>query len=769
MPKFPLFRALAFALALAPLLSTAQFGFQRIDTIDVYESAVLKKYPWAGGMDYCQFSNIDLDFDGTEDLFVFDRTNNKILTFIQNGAPGSFDYVYAPQYESKFPEYQNFYDPLEDIQKLFNWVLLVDYNCDGKKDIFAHRSGGIKVFKNTGNVTDGLSFEQTSERIKSLQWGMQQFLYVSAVDLPGLVDIDGDSDIDVVTFGGTGQALEYHRNLSMETYGVCDSLIFEMKNICWGRFRESATTNAVQLWDTLVYPCDDQVPNSESSNPWGHTDDRHDGSSVLPLDMNNNGVMDLVLGDIAYPNLMMLMNGGTVPNTNSGMISFDTGFPSNSTAVDITVFPAPYHVDINNDGARDLVVTPASTVGSENRSATWYYENTGTDAAPVFEYQQDDFLQGEMIDVGSRSLPVYFDQNGDGLKDLLVSCAGHFDPGTGNQICSIYYYQNTGTSATPEFTLITQDWMGLSTMGIGYTLFFYPTFGDLDDDGDEDMVLGEYSGYCYYFENTGGAGSPAIFNTWIMLDNYLGDPLVEPTTAGIFVCPVLVDLDRDGDLDLALGRRNGKINYYENIGTASSYSFLFLTNSLGNVDVAEWWSTEGYAVPQFMDINGEYKLLVGSKTGWLHYYDNIDGNIGLDFTLVDSTSDNIQTGTYSAPAIADLNNDNRLEMIVGNERGGLALYKSASINNIGVGEMAQSTDVLIYPNPAHDIFTVRIEGIAADGNVTLTVRDLSGRIVFKKQTLQSQVEVDVSQWSGGTYVVEIVAPGFIQNEKLIVR
>ena len=31
------------------------------------------KYPWAGGMNSCQFGSIDLNFDGKSDLVIFDR------------------------------------------------------------------------------------------------------------------------------------------------------------------------------------------------------------------------------------------------------------------------------------------------------------------------------------------------------------------------------------------------------------------------------------------------------------------------------------------------------------------------------------------------------------------------------------------------------------------------------------------------------------------------------------------------------------------------
>ncbi|MBL7898698.1 MAG: T9SS type A sorting domain-containing protein, partial [Crocinitomicaceae bacterium] len=581
-------------------------------------------------------------------------------------------------------------------------------------------------------------------------------------------DIDGDGDVDILTFGGTGQALEYHKNLSMETYGICDSLLFEMKNICWGRFSESATTSSITLWDTLVYPCDDQVANPESWQPFG-MDERHSGSTILPIDINANGIMDVVIGDISGTHLTLLTNSGTVVNSNSGMNAFDSNFPSNSTPVNVTIFPGAYHADINNDGKRDLVVSPSSQVGSENRNSTWYYENTGTDLSPVFVYQQNDLFQGGMIDVGSRSLPVFFDHNGDGLKDLLVSAHGHFDSGTGNQISSIYYYENTGTLMNPEFTLITTDYMNISSLGIGVSLYFYPTFGDLDNDGDEDMVLGEYSGYCYYFENTGGAGNDAIFSTYIILNDYLAAPLVTPTNAGIHISPTLVDLDRDGDLDLAVGRRNGHINYYENIGTPSSYSFIYLTNNLGGVNVCEYWTIEGYAVPQFVDINGEYNLVVGSKTGWLHLYDDIEGNISTNFHLVDSTLDNIQNGTYSAPAIYDLNDDGRYEMVVGNTRGGLALYKSADSSVIGVTEPELADYLRIYPNPAQNSITLEIQNGFNDSEVPLsiTVYEMSGRVIQEIQTTDSKVVFNTADWKRGAYLFRIKSETGTMNKKVI--
>ncbi|MBK9192996.1 MAG: T9SS type A sorting domain-containing protein [Crocinitomicaceae bacterium] len=321
----------------------------------------------------------------------------------------------------------------------------------------------------------------------------------------------------------------------------------------------------------------------------------------------------------------------------------------------------------------------------------------------------------------------------------------------------------------PEYTLVTTDYMNISTLGIGFSLFFYPTFGDLDNDGDEDMVLGEYSGYCYYFENTGGAGNAAIFSTNIILNDYLAAPLVTPTNAGIHIAPSLVDLDRDGDLDLAVGRRNGHINYYENIGTPASYSFIYLTNNLGGINVCEYWTIEGYAVPQFVDINGEYNLVVGSKTGWLYLYDDIEGNISTNFHLVDSTLDNIQNGTYSAPAIYDLNNDGRYEMVVGNARGGLALYKSADSSVIGTMDLEIASDIRIYPNPAKNNITVEIENGQTDSalQMTITVHEMSGRLIQELQSNEPKVIFNTAEWKRGTYLFRIKTEKGIVSKKVI--
>ena len=733
----------------------SQFGFERVTNIDLIKDEIIQKHAWAGGMDYCQFSNIDLDFDGVEDLFIFDRTCNKVLTFLQKGEAGEMDYEYAPEYEDIFPD------------DLTDWVLLVDYNCDGKRDLFTHRIGTCRVFKNVGNEEDGNLFELEELRLTTTIYDSEGIMYFARIDIPAFVDIDGDNDIDILHFGLPGQAVEYRKNLSMELYGNCDSLEYETKNICWGRFRESGATNEVTLWDTLNAPCRDTDLTDEFVVEGGLSiGDRHAGSSILALDMDNSGVMDLIIGDISYNNLVMLLNSGTEVNANSGMMSQDVNFPSTSVSVDLPVYPAAYHVDINNDAIRDLVVTPSSRLGSENVKGTWLYLNENEDTSPDFVYEENAFLQGKMLDVGTSSTPVFFDHNGDGLLDLLVSSQGKYVEGLENPLSQIAYFENTGTAEAPEFTLMDEDYQNISdeSLELGFRISFYPTFGDLDGDGDEDMVLGEYEGYLYYSENTGGVGNPAIFNTFAIINNSEGSPIF----SGIFTYPHLVDLDRDGDQDLVVGKRDGKLSYYRNT-SSTSFNFEFVTDALGGVDVSGS-SIEGMAVPQFIEIDDEYKLVVGSKSGYLYYYDDIEDNITGTFHLVDVSIDNLNIGTYSAPALANLNGNNRYEMALGNRRGGVGFFTSAPTNVIGLEQEEATRSIEIYPNPANDVLTIDLGSISAKelSLVELNITDFTGKKVFQMQPTTNVFSVSIDHLAQGTYVVSLTGRTFV-NTKLVVQ
>ncbi len=192
------------------------------------ESKQVFRFPWAGGMNSCQFGEIDLNLDGINDLFVFDRHGDRIMTFINNGTPGTIDYDYAPEFISKFPD-------------LNDWAILADYNMDGKSDIFTKSVGlpGIIVYRNT-SVTELAFTLEVYPYLLSFQGGGYVNILVTDVDYPAISDIDNDGDLDILTFWGLGSFVDMHKNLSVEKYGIPDSLDYMKTSNCWGYFAESA-------------------------------------------------------------------------------------------------------------------------------------------------------------------------------------------------------------------------------------------------------------------------------------------------------------------------------------------------------------------------------------------------------------------------------------------------------------------------------------------------------------------------------------------------
>ncbi|MFZ1332215.1 MAG: hypothetical protein WAR83_08500, partial [Flavobacteriales bacterium] len=365
---------------LAPSPTKAQLDLTFDSSIPVQGLTETLDLAWAGGLNSVQTSDIDLNCDGLKDLFFFDRSGNTIVTLLNNGQPGPMAYSVTRAYDNVFP-----------FPELHDWALMRDYNCDGKEDLFTYTNAGFTVYKNIGDC-NGLAFIQVgayrvpSNYVSSSGSGVVTNLYIPQTDIPGIEDIDGDGDLDILSFALTGSYIHYHKNLSMETYGTCDSLMFELRNQCWGFFSENSNNNSV----TLNVPCDFNVPAPEigGERPTTETDSderatsAHAGSTVLPLDLDGDGDKEVLLGDISFNNLVGLYNGGSV--SYGIMTSEDTLFPSYDTSVDLALFPGAFYEDVDNDGKRDLITSPNALSLARNVNSMWYYMNVGTDAAPLF-------------------------------------------------------------------------------------------------------------------------------------------------------------------------------------------------------------------------------------------------------------------------------------------------------------------------------------------------------------------------------------------------
>lgn len=639
---------------------------------------------------------MDLDGDGKKDLLVFDRHADRLLCFLNLGERGEIRYQFTRLYDDAFPE-------------LHDWVCVADYDGDGREDLFTYSRGwaGIAVYRNVSTANQ-LAFERVVyPYLTSWQGGGAVNLLATEADYPALFDMDGDGDLDLLTFGVMGTFLEKHQNLSMELYGYLDSLVFERTDLCWGRVAESEENNLMYL-DTCLFGYGLKVDR-----------DRHRGATVTVRDLNGDGLLDLLLADVDYPGLTLLLNGGS--SEQALMVSQTEQFPL-SAPVELASMPLPCFTDIDNDGVDDLLVSafdpnPMACAGLES---VWLYLNHGSNEHPDFQLYTKSFLQDEMLDFGKGAAPVVVDWDGDGLLDLMV---GSLDGG-------LHWLRNTGSALTIEEL----PWAGLEgKQGL------VPACADLDGDGRLECLMGTAEGPLMLFDHDG---------TLLDADFLHYD---QPWSA-----PCFHDVDQDGAVDLVVGNATGRLSFYK--GVVTGQGFERITDFWGGVDVRDYSASYyGYSIPALFLWRGETLLAVGSESGKLHLFEGVVADAQTVFEEVPERWTSIcpelplNLGRRTSPALADLNADGLPEVVVGNFAGGLLLFNaSIPVSNLGISESHEDPRVEIFPNPVTSQIHIVSKG---DGILSVTVMDLYGRKVLEKPIQAQESTLEVATLPQGVYLL----------------
>lgn len=723
---------------------------------NIFKEVAGKNLAFAGGLRAPQLSKADLNLDGIDDIVLFEKEGELIVPLIRNMSNSKLEYR---------PEYRDLFPPAR------NWLLMRDFNRDGIMDIFCSPTQspipGVEVWKGK-IVGNQLQFELVHfagplGNVLTIPVGNTSVqIYVSVADLPDIRDVDGDGDLDILSFEPAGSTVYLHKNMEKERNLPADSLQFTLGDICFGKFVESGFSQEIKL---------SQSPSSCASNFLTDSEillqNRHSGSAITLIQGSQDSLPNLLIGDISYPGLIFLQNGGT--KAKAWMTSQIVKFPNALDPVNIQLFNGAFIDDFNGDGQRDLVVGPTDRYSSQTLDNLWYYEFPNGIVSPDNAILRTrNFLLDEMLYYGSNTSPVFFDINADGLTDIVLGASGRSPNGI-DKFPQLLYFKNVGSPKSPSYKLESPDYLGMSNFRNNSAAFF-PAFGDLDGDSDIDLIIGDDTGRLYYLENNSGSKDSLHFSSPV----YGAFEI----RVSAWARPEIYDWNGDGLADLILGEQNfnssngekGSLNYFQNIGNIANPVFNPDVESspndplFGDVFIKDPAFISNYSSPRIFLTSEGPVLVSGSENGKIYMY-KAQGN---SFELLDGNFGEIDEGFLSMIDMEDIDGDGYYELAIGTRRGGLALFNTTLIKDKSTASTDLRIDkgIVLYPNPVRETLSINLKNGCKD--CLLQIFDISGRMLesIRLNEFSPGFQLNVSNLKEGIYFIKLNAKEYAKFVKL---
>lgn len=308
--------------------------------------------------------------------------------------------------------------------------------------------------------------------------------------------------------------------------------------------------------------------------------------------------------------------------------------------------------------------------------------------------------------------PMPIDVDFDGDLDLFMGVIGGANNPVTTAADNFYFFERT---AKDSFELRTRRFLN----GLDFGSESVPAAGDLDGDGDIDLIVGNKidasndAGRLTILRNVGTKTSPA----------FRQEPALKLVDA-YHLAPALGDLDADGDLDLLIGTWNQDVRYFRNQGTAREGKWV------EDPALAIKPPRASLASPVLADIDGDrdLDLFIGTATGAIVFYRNDGTAKAAKWTMVSERLSDISAGRRSRPAVADIDGDGALDLIVGREEGGAAVFRNAGARP-ALRFTADPTTTWPLP-PMSTPLAVDLDG---DGKLEILSGTVSGGIVYWKR------------------------------------
>jgi hypothetical protein len=554
--------------------------------------------PFHGGLNAPRPQLVDADGDGDLDLFLQEVTGSVAL-FAREGERDGLP-RFVPR-SSRFGDLD-----------VGEWYRFADVDADGDLDLLAEqRFSYIKYYRNDG----GRSAYRLVLAADTLEDVEGAPIFSDRQNIPQLGDLDCNGRADLLIGRLDGTVARYEATSSGRGVPAFRLLASEFEGI--------------------------RIIGQQVGPPLPFGPSMHGANTMALADHDGDGDLDLFWGDFFEPGLLLIPNLGTcpAPNFRSPPVQFPVGSPLLTSG-----YNAPAFGDLSGDGRADLVVGVLGGAHNPLRTSAenLHYLTRGDGSA--WEVRSRRLLP--VLDIGSESVPALADLDGDGDLDLVL--ANKLDP-SDLRSSFVYLLENVGTARRPAFRM-------RAPLDLGRRFHAAPAFADLDGDGRMDAIVGQWGPRLAWYRGTAGGFAPS-------------DTAVVTITRGSNTVPALGDLDGDGDLDLLVGESSGWLNYYRNDGDTRAPRFALVSDEFERIRIGR------RSAPALVDLDrdGDLDLLLGSESDGLALFRNEGSRQAARFAR--DTAFRAEAPVLAAPAAGDLDGDGQVELVVGGAGGG-AVYLS---------------------------------------------------------------------------------------------
>jgi len=565
--------------------------------------------------------------------------------------------------EVKYKWQQQYYGTLNGEKSLLfshemrsSKLAFADIDGDGDQDIFVGQENGeIAYFENQGDrsAPNFILITQQYKAVFEIRKNGRKSKIRNVIDVgersaPALVDIDNDGDYDLF-IGSSDGRIWFFENEGNNLIPVFKLITSKYDGIEVGRgsIPLFADVNLKRKFDLLVGTEEGRVwlfynegtrkkANFQAKKPIKILEfglETHAAPGLF--DWDEDGDLDLLVGQ-KNGTLSLYRNEGTIFEPNWVFAE------RNFQLIDIGGESTPAFVDVDGDGDADMVI------GSANPAVFLYENRMRGNQRSLWNISTNLFKFHKLVVTGNRASIAVGDLDKDGDLDLVVGEA------KGN----LNYYENVGTNKEPDWVLRTEELIFITGMENSA-----PALGDIDGDGDLDLLVGEKQGQIALILNDGTPQVPR----WV-----LKDQAYFQIDVGSNSVPRQLDIDNDGDLDLLIGNFAGRVILYENKGTRTNPIFAVASARFGSAKVVR------NAVPAFFDWsqNKHSDMILGDDDGKVHLLLS-PGKYSEEnaiWTLDERALFTFNVYSRSHPLMQDINGDGKPDLLIGNEAGDFQLF-----------------------------------------------------------------------------------------------